>query len=746
MTDRRHTSLLAPYRIPPPDPLVEQLSLYLLAALRYAPIDESSDVRAPALDAQLAGMGPGQLELFNAFLRNQFFESIYVDRPERSEITAALEASGTLVVHGPRGAGKSTVLARIARDFERLTPPPKILVTVDLARREPGELRHRSFEGLCKVILNRILGAVSKQCETIDQDELSEAMYARDPSFEGVAKLTRPGIDPSQSVWENAVLSYLAESAPADRLTYIARAVVRSLHRPLLLIVDNADALEPSVQGRLVDTFLAANQSLGYGPLTAVIAVRNENYGNLSPHAAGSFFFVEKRMQPSRGMAQRYMLGVSDVFYQNATATDELTGRAERPRDRPDDEGHGTDASVPDREWQPERPPKVYRPGDFLWSVVESRLVALADFAQSDRCDLTSLQSVGSGELGDPGEVLRSIIDVSLAFVQSMRSSLRDQYFFDWHNGSIRSACASLYNFAYHHFTNRDHTTDVGDLVEWARQPGSTVERHVAIDSILRYWAFRRVPDGRCELRIPNIFGLHDAVRKNGLRFPALKVLDRLAWIDRIGAHETVGSLREAFDHWGLPSPKVDEILMQLAAKRKNDQFGFISFDRRAVNSFDEDEIVLVDHRKVNFLASAATLRRGIIDRVETIFWMALFNPLVDRSRIMDRLPENKKLIDRDAILNRQFRCQVAIDFLSLVVAPASVGEWNRIDRSAIGEFREDFGLTSIESLYIVAVIEPFERYVRLSFPSVKDSRRKDMLETLHRLERFARDWWDDVQ
>ncbi len=559
----------------------------------------------------------------------EFYEKLFVDRPETQETEALLAHRQFVVVKGDRGSGKTTIMRKLARDFQDSTT--RSIHYLDL-RQYAGQLAHseKPAHAVSEIIFHHLWGCLFGERQHADRRLRWTVFRAwNDPSCQDlreeiqlVEKLGNPYEDEAaERDWIEALRSKAyherlsTRSIPGTQnLIMILRFLQEHCNHHCVLLIDDIDRYPLQLQGELVSLSLDLT-ALKSRPATPVIAVRSEGHRELAEGTSDQPFFVQR------------LRALRDVPTVALRAEDSLLESFIRRR------------------------------LDFVRSMDSTDL-----FGPADLKTLTERLGFQSGlEFVESHVAAYSWISKEISNADVVNNFAR------WHNNSLRSTASHVFNllsafttgdeplFRYEDVVPSAWPSDSRPVQPWL--PSVRSVRTIAFRHIL--FGLRRPP----EEPQPPIF-LNDTESfstQRPLAFPLLKALEYLR--SRPDSRCHYDQFIQDFGSLGVTRERLFDTLDIAQSSRGFDIPGLINVER-----YPEDVAPNMPGATViELLPAGRFLLEQLSTSCEYIFWAAAYSEVDDQ--LYWRVFLSNDLNVRN-LLSDEFRLGVAARYLSLVIVP----------------------------------------------------------------------------
>lgn len=610
-----------------------------------------------------------QLERLRHHVAARFFTDLYVHRPEADRLVEIAKASPCLtILSGPRGSGKSTIMLHAEHELRthlgqegplRLGALPAQSVHYLNLKRFGSTIRwndevedepsyQRVFGVLYQSLINELLD---------DYDQSPEATEARRsfgrewrsyrlrnspvhrPIWQEVRlRAIELGLDPVKMIDDDPELSRAVLDADralirneAASLEVLLRFLAEEYGHHCIFLIDNVDRFSRSLHIALAERLQELTHS-GVD-LSVVLSVRTANLDGIldRPNRDATLVVVEL---PSEILQQA----------------------AERP-DAPD--GKGPAGGGPDGEGKSASIDGHLR---FVSAVFEHRLSLLSDFVERDPEGLVYRDEVLIDELNAAGfSSLEGFLDLCRNTAEDLDPQDGTVWLpthamlLEWHNHSLRSALAQLFDVASCALTGQD------PLLPRPRGLDTQLDVHDFRSLLWRHLIFgeRRVPNAP---QLLNVF-IGDHASADPLWFQRLKVLQFLANAGAPRFREMV----DFFGDLGIDQDSLDIHLRLLTASHGFESEGLTSIETR-----DLDTPIASDAAVWLRPAGRFFISRLVVS-CEYLFWCAMGTPAAEWSQYPRRW--SGEVITEDLVLDDGFRAEVAAEYLEHFLIPRAKAE-----------------------------------------------------------------------
>jgi len=610
-----------------------------------------------------------QLERLRHFLAERFFAELYVHRPEVDRLVEIAKTSPCLtVLSGPRGSGKSTIMMRTAHELadhlgqrDRLSLvdlPARSVHYVNLKRFGPT-LRHGETEG-AEPNYEKVFGVLYRSLidQLLDDSDPTPAVREAQKAFGSAWKSYRlrhspvhhllweearlrgleVDMDPVQLIQEDSELSRLAIEAdrvlgddePA-RLEVLLGFLAEEYGHHCVFLIDNVDRFSRGLHLELAKRLQELTHS-GVD-VSAVLSVRTSNLLGILDRPTGDATMVVVELPGELGA----------LVAEKAHGGDPVLRNVEQEGTGPGG-GVGRDHLT------------------FVSSVFNNRMNVLAKAVSRDPDGLSYRDEVLADELNTAGfSSLDGFLDLCRETVEDLdphdgASWLSTHVLLlEWHNHSLRSALAHLFDVASCALTGQD------PLLPRPKGLETQLDIHDFRSLLWRHLVFgeRRVPK---EPQLLNVFS-GDHLVPDTVRFQRLKVLQYLANADEPCFRDLVNF----FANLGIDRDSLEAQLQVCARSHGFESDGLVSLDLRDPGAPIELDTV-VSLRPAGYL-----FVRRLAVSCEYLFWCAMLTVTDDWSRFPHHLCEED--LTEAVVLDDDFRAALATEYIEHFLIPAAKAE-----------------------------------------------------------------------
>jgi len=707
---RRQTALALGDFAPPEQEELRAISNALDAALGYSPVRS-----APAVASDTYALVTRRVE-------ERFWDEIYVERPEMRQILFELDKGQIVVITGERGTGKTTAIHATIRELRAVVADPSQLHLTCLFDAGEYSADLESPTAATYTIHQTIYSDLYAQAihsEPAPMEAWLFFLYEHDASFEALRLLVgHHKLQPTDASDLDAVIELLechamvgdgyrafAAQTPSTRLRTLLRFLHQTTDCDVLLIIDNVDHLDDSVQclcARELFTVLTSSPDRVRG----AIAVRPENYERIQAE-------LDTAARPPRvALAQKPWLhqvlsrpsvGLTMAF---------ITRRLAVVRD-------------------PEITALVLAaiPNDRLQALAAETGIAGATDPESYLDVLTKVLEYLVYDVFSTDAAEGELATDNRSFVQ---------YVHLWHNGSLRECARSLVLFVEDVLTDATHMYRLPDLMRTVLDSKAEPElarrqrlRRVTRSLLYRHLLFWGSVDNE---NPPANIMLFDAIQEDStppLHFLRLRLLQYLANRER---RVTVGQIQSDFARLDVKPERISQGLRELAVHRSPDDTGLVRIDGAPA----DPDAALPPTAAITLLDAGRFLVTTLCMSTEYLFWSAV------SPRITHKQAGTPAKVTIDDVQRDSFRSKVATSFLEQDIVArlkdehpyleGPVGQWTRAKaRERLLLYERFFGFRR-EAWFLDQCCKVLSGFI----PKDRDPEWQDARASIARVRRFT--------
>lgn len=557
-------------------------------------------------------------------LSEQFYEDIYIDRPEMERLPQFLEHRTLVLVLGERGSGKTTALRKIDWDFEDTSSTSAHYVDL---RQHPNFLQDSSnpYNSAAALLFRELRGKFLYGPKNVDRLVRWNAhLVQTNPVYNALSMAIARTGPTSEKDWIEA-LSSERFMTWQDAIDKRGDLQAHELFIPLLwflhnrdshhitLLIDNVDRYNHRTQRAIVQLALDCIAAIPRG-VTPVVAVRSSNYKRLVGDDSTDMPFLAMRLRL-------------------------------------------------------EAAPKVEvsNKEDFLDDFVRRRLEFLATWPAIDFFDNASLVLLGEKLGYTPTKFIEAHVRAFAWLRREVAEKAIVWNFLQWHSGSLRSASVHIFNMLYAFVTRADPLFAYREVLEEAASDQASNDPSGLIARSIRTLAYRQLILDRArppeEPSVESIISDQEsAVSTGSLYYPSLKIIEYLN--ARAGRQSSYGAMVNDFEAIGLSQERLFKSLHQLSMRRGPDFSGVIHIEA----DDDEPSLNMPSDTKVELLQAGIYLLQRLSTSCEYLFWSAAYAHLGKQEYQAIFGPEDD--IPAEKVLSDVYRVNIAIGFLRVSILP----------------------------------------------------------------------------
>jgi len=602
------------YRTPQADTLAE-ISQAIRAAVEFSISDPLN----------LVGTDP--YSVVARLAREAFWDTLYVERRELSELRRQATSEHPVLFEGERGTGKSTILRKFKRDlasdpanqywYDGTTASRCVVIvdgnaiSADLAVRPELEAVAKSAYQQLRSHFSEadiIASAVEPQFDAF----IAEKGYGVD-HFQRWARRQNPRTSDDwlrlvttdgAELWTDAARGF-DELSYAERLNAITEWMAKRCQHEVIMCVDNIDHLDGPVQERVGEAVTHLLNAMRVS-VASIVALRPENSARVRRALDTGHWEVVRLVTETRGRTH-HVDPISESHF--AVVLSFLHARLAVAR-RPE-VIEAIRISVEDAE--------VERLVSELRADTEDAELAVAPVTTSDITDYLN--------------AVEAMIDQLVSTV--FKPDTRDpdlaadnrrfaRYLTRWHNGSLREIGYSVYLLVDEILRDKNIMMPIKHmLITAAERPDLELsrDRHLFNRRLLRTVMFRHLMFYGSDGFVPRTNVLVLKAEREAcppplppLNFLRLRILQYLNLRRRDAVH--LGELYDAFDELGVSARRVVEVVSDLALPRRSDDTGLLRVECEEIRIETRDA-------RIEVMNAGSFLVEELCFRCEFLFWSA---------------------------------------------------------------------------------------------------------------------------